>query len=151
LTAGDFAGVYGTRFDTENTFQMLEELRTSFLFGLVKQGHRVCEGVDFSPQFAFGVTPLSRDFHSTTNVAEVTKGLEKERDGGYGVVFFGAVVQDSLCGVLLRVLVIFEFGGHRWSLPCYVQVTEPIQDTGGNRRRFMLDRDSWKWTRKLTH
>jgi len=55
--------------------------------------------------------PLSRDFYSATNVAEVTKGLEKEGNGGYEIVLRGAVVQDSLFGVLLKLPVIFEFGG----------------------------------------
>jgi len=149
LNAGDFAGAYGALRNIENFFQMAEELGTSFLFGLVKQGHRVCESVDFSPQFVFTDILLSRNFHSATDVAEVTKGLEKERNGGYEIVFFGAVVQDSPFGVLLSLRIIFELGGHRRSLLSYVQVTKPIQDTGGNRRRLGLDRDPWEWTQNL--
>jgi len=36
LAAGDFGGAYRSRRDAENTFQMLEELGTSFSFVLVE-------------------------------------------------------------------------------------------------------------------
>jgi len=89
----------------------------------------------------------TRDFESTTNIAEITKGLVKERNGDYKIVFFGSVVQDPFSKVPLRLSIIFEFGDQRGSLSCYVQVTEPIQDAGGNRWGFGSDRDPLEWTR----
>ena len=130
LTTVNFTGVYGAGRDAESFLQVFDELGTPFLFGLVKQGHRVCKSVDFLPQFAFMDTLFARDFNSTTNVAEITEGLVKERNGGYEIIFFGSVVQDPFSSVLLRLAVIFEFGGHRGSLLRYVQVTESVQDTG---------------------
>ena len=90
--ARDFSGLDGSGDDTKNTFQTRNKYTTPIVFRAIKLNHPVRQFVDFVPQFPIVDILPSRDFHSATNVVEVTKGLEKERDGGYQIVFVGAIV-----------------------------------------------------------